>query len=279
MALLLGADVHRAELRDLERAPVPAAPRLPVDGCAGALEPNRQRDRGEQRREQYEREAGDGDVEAPLEQTRAPPEPHRRQRHQRHALDVVERRVRGEDLEVARDDRDLDVGPADRPDHVEHLLVARHRRREQHPVDLELVHDRCHVARRPEDRAELAVTLAVEEADDLEAVLGVRLELPVDELCLGAAAHDERAARLHQAREEPASNGAAGDRDEDEGRDQEQRRLDRRVDPPAGEMAQALGEDQEDQRARRASRGRCRAPRRSSRRRSSGCRSRRGGRR
>ena len=68
------------------------------------------------------------------------------------------------------------------------------------------------------------------------------------ELRLGAAADDERASRLHQAREEPASNGAAGERDEDEGRDQEQRRLDRRVDPPAGKMPQALGEDQEEQR-------------------------------
>ena len=79
-----------------------------------------------------------------------------RQRHDRHALDVVEDRVRVEDLEVAGDDRDLDVGPAHRPDEVEHLLVTGDRRGEDDAVDLELVDHGRDVVPGPEHGARAA---------------------------------------------------------------------------------------------------------------------------
>src|SRR6185312_15020896 len=49
VALRLGALVHRAELGDLERRATAAAPGLPVDGAAGALQPDRQGDRRQER--------------------------------------------------------------------------------------------------------------------------------------------------------------------------------------------------------------------------------------
>ena len=102
-ALLLRADEHRAELGDLERRADPAAARLAVDapgrGC-----------RGGSRAAIAQGAARAGRAPAPETQTSKPrfssrelrPRPHRRQRHDGHALDVVEDRVRGEDLEVAR---------------------------------------------------------------------------------------------------------------------------------------------------------------------------------
>ena len=127
--------------------------------------------------------------------------------------------MRGEDLEVARHDRDLHVGTLHGAHEVERLLVAADRGREQDAIDLELVDDSGDVLRCAEELArERRRAVAVEEADDLEAVLGVRHDLAVDEECLLAAADDQRPPRLQQAREHPASDRAAGDRDQQRAR-------------------------------------------------------------
>ena len=136
---LFGADVHRAELDDLERGAETPAARLPVERLAFAVEADGDRDCGEERREQQERRAGHDHVDGALQEPRAAAEPHRRQRHDRHALDVVELGVGREDLEVPWHDRDLHVWATNRADEIERLLVAADGRREQHAVDVMLV--------------------------------------------------------------------------------------------------------------------------------------------
>ena len=169
----------------LERRAEPAAARLPVErrpllssliATATAASSGREH---EQRRCRRRRRRP-----SRLSSARAPAEAHRRQRHDRHALDVVERRVRREDLEVARHDRDLHVGPAHRAHEVERLLVARRPTRRagrgRSRSSSTIVGDVGRASRAPA-RAAVVVAVAVEEADDLEAVLGVRLDLAVDE--------------------------------------------------------------------------------------------------
>ena len=162
-------------------------PSRPRRGCRYSAGPELSsriatRDRAQQRRQQNQRAARDDDVERALQQPRAAAEPHRRQRDDRHPLDVVQDRVRGEDLEVARHDRDLDVRTPHGPDEVQGLFVRANRGREQHAVDLELVDDVRDVVGAPEHRRrQRLLGVAVEEADDLEAVLGMRRDLAEDE--------------------------------------------------------------------------------------------------
>ena len=77
----------------------------------------------------------------------------------------------------------------------------------------------------------------------------MRLDLAVDEERLVAAADDQRPARLHHAREDPAADRAARDRNQQQRDAEEDEGLDRRVDPPAEEVVDTLREEQVAERA------------------------------
>ena len=120
-------------------------------------------------------------------------------------------------------------------------------RGDQDPVDLVGVDDRGDLGGRADDRLRQPVVLlplGAEEADDLEPVLRMRLDLAVDEARLVTAADDERAARLHHAREDPAPDRPARDRNQHERDAEEDEGLDRCVHPPAEEVVDALREEQ-----------------------------------
>ena len=123
---------------------------------------------------------------------------------------------------------------------------------EKNAIDVVLVDDRCHIAARAEHGAwyRIVVTLiAVDEADDLEPVLGMSRELAVKGAGLAPAAHDERAAALHDAGEHPAAQGAAEHGDEHERSRHEEECLHGAVHPPVRQVTDPLRQDQEHQRA------------------------------
>ena len=93
------------------------------------------------------------------------------------------------------------------------------------------------------------LALGAEEADDLEPVLRVRLDLAVDEQRLVAAADDQRPPRLHQAREDPAPDRPARDWNQQQRDAEEDEGLGRRVHPPAEEVVDPLREEQVAERA------------------------------
>ena len=139
-----------------------------------------------------------------------------------------------------------------RPEEVERLFVAPDGGCDQDPVDLVGVDDpgdlgggADHRLRQPR----VLLALGAEEADDLEPVLRMRLDLPVDQQRLVAAADDERAARLHHAREDPASDRATRDGDQDQRDPEEDEGLGRGVHPPVEEVVDTLREEQVAKRA------------------------------
>ena len=139
--LALGAHPHGAELDDPEDAPAAAVALLPEEHGPAAVELHGRRDQRQQRRQQQQAEAGDRHVHDPLGQAHAAREAHRREVHDRHSLQLLDGGVGGEHLEEARHDREVHVRAAGRAQQVERLLVRGAREREDHPVDLELVHE------------------------------------------------------------------------------------------------------------------------------------------
>ena len=95
--------------------------------------------------------------------------------------------VRPDDLEEARDEVDLDVEVLEVADQVEHLLVRVVREGDDHALDIEDLH---HLRELPETaeqgdvrEARVAVLgLVVDEADEVEPVLGMLAQLLGDEL-------------------------------------------------------------------------------------------------
>ena len=157
--------------------------------------------------------------------------------------------MRREDLEEARNDRDLHVRATHRAHEVQRRLVAADRRCEEDAVDLILLDDLRDLVGPAEDRRRRLGVVAVEEAHELEAVLGMRLDLALHEPSLRPTADHERAPRRHHARKDPASDRAADDGHEQQSGGEEERGFDRGVDPPVEEERDALGEDQVRQRA------------------------------
>ena len=88
---LLGVGDHRAELEHRERLAVLADPALAEEDRPPGVEQDRQRDHGQQRREQDQQQAGDEDVHRPL---------HRHRRPRRVAEAEVEHRQLGQPVEL-----------------------------------------------------------------------------------------------------------------------------------------------------------------------------------
>ena len=81
---------HRAELEDPEVLPVAPDADLAEEDRAAGVEPDRERERREDRRDRDQAERGGGEVEAALEQPRRAREPEAAHAQHRHAVDVVE---------------------------------------------------------------------------------------------------------------------------------------------------------------------------------------------
>ena len=175
-------------------------------------------------------------------------EAQRRQAHDRHALDVLDRRVRGEQLVVRRHDRHVDVGPAHGAQQAERLVVGRLGVGDHDPVDLLLVDD----ARQLGDGTQpaLARRPVVDEADELEPVLGVRLDLALDQVADGAGADDHGAAGPHDRGQGPRAQRAAERRDQHQRDPEHHQRLERRVDRQVEALADALADHEQHERAR-----------------------------
>ena len=123
--------------------------------------------------------------------------------------------------------------------------MARDRRREDDAVDVELVDQALHALAVRYRQAALSLVLAVHDANDLEAVLRMGLELSADELRIRTVADDERPAPLHQPGEDPAANRPAREGDENDRRRKEKRCFQRAVDPPVLQPTKNLREQQE----------------------------------
>ena len=97
----------------------------------------------------------------------------------------------------------MDVRPPDRAQQGERLVVGRVGVGDDDPVDLALVDEAGEVGDPAE--AVLARRPVVDEADEVEAVLGVRVDLAPDELADRPRADDHRAPRAHDGGQQPAS--------------------------------------------------------------------------
>ncbi len=104
------------------------------------------------------------------------------QAHQRDAFDRVQLRVRAQHLEHARNDVDLNVAVLHRANHRERLLVRVRRERDCDAVHRVRLDERGQVAGRSEEVERLisvrrSAAIAVDEADDLQSVLGMVADL------------------------------------------------------------------------------------------------------
>jgi len=125
-----------------------------------------------------------------------------RQADQRDSFERMDLGARADEVEEARNDVDLNLEIPDRPDELEQPPERILRERDDHPLDVELADDAVELRSRPEDRqlvAEIRVTLlrtVVDEAEELDAVLGMLLDPPRDELPDLARADNYRVLRI-----------------------------------------------------------------------------------
>ena len=130
-------DRHGSELHDPERAVARAHPDLAEEHGTGGVELDRDRHQGEHRREQEQAGQRHGEVHRPLQQPRRARKPYRRDADQREPLDVVDDRVRPDDLEEARHDVDLDVQLVEVADELQQVVLRVARERDDDTLDVE----------------------------------------------------------------------------------------------------------------------------------------------
>ena len=178
-----------------------------------ALEPDGQGGDGEDRREQHQREGGQRDVGAALDQGVARPQRPAAQPDQRDAPDHLDVRttVGAVQLEEARDDEDLAVHAHAAADDAHDLRVGSPAEREDDVVDVVLAHggrQDIEAAEHGERQPPAAVGgLRIDEAERREAVLGVgehRRREPFADL---AGADDDHGVRDLAYAPQPPENG------------------------------------------------------------------------
>ena len=104
--------------------------------------------------------------------------------------------VRPDDVEQPRHDVDLHVEALQPRDELDGVLVRLGRERDHHPLDIELLDQLGQIARPAQDALAAEVVsqdarAAVDEPDEIDAVLGMLEELAADELADVAGADDE----------------------------------------------------------------------------------------
>ncbi|MGA2522499.1 MAG: hypothetical protein ABSG81_16960, partial [Acidimicrobiales bacterium] len=149
-----GVDPHGTELEDLDDdAALAHALLAEVDG-AGARELHGGGDDGVQRGHDQQRGGRHRGVEGALHGAGVAPQHRAAQAQQRVAPHVVDGAVahRGGQLVEAGQDVDLDRGALARPEHVDHVGLARHAEGHHHPVDALLGQDHAQHAHAAEQR-------------------------------------------------------------------------------------------------------------------------------
>ena len=122
---------------------------------------------------------------------------------------------RADDVEEARDDVDLDVAVLELADQVERLLVrvAREARSRRSTSSRRTIGGSCSGAPRSVELVEVGaplLRLAVDEADEVDPVLGVLEQLARDDLADVAGADDDRVLQVGDVpARESAGDGAA----------------------------------------------------------------------
>src|SRR5665648_214887 len=104
VAQLVSAQVHGAELVDVEGPPSPAHPLLAEEHGAARVELDHQRDDAEHRQQEHEDHAADHEIEGALDHHVETAELDVTDVEQRDALDVINYSTRAHDLEEARHD-------------------------------------------------------------------------------------------------------------------------------------------------------------------------------
>ena len=146
-----------------------------------------------------------------------------------------------EHLEQPRDDVDLDVAVLELADHLEGLLVRVSRERDHDAMRGMRAHELRKVVGRA-DQLEVTCSVggravaAVDEADDLEAVLGMLADLAVEELRHVARADDDHVLNVGRVTSADDAGGRSEERDEqNRGQPEDDEPRQRRV-RQAGEM-------------------------------------------
>ena len=121
---LLGVRHHRPELEDRERRPADTDPRLAEEDRPAAVEEDRERDQQEAPAQSSRSAISEtSDVDRPLRAASPTRRAPRREAQNRDAFDRADAGARADQLEVARDDVDLDERVLERADQRQHLLV------------------------------------------------------------------------------------------------------------------------------------------------------------
>ena len=166
--VVLGADVHRAELVDVERLAVEPHPLLLVEhGPRGRLL-DEERDEREERREGRERARRNADVDGALQDAVEAAQRHVVEADDRDAVEVLEPRAQRDELQQVGDDVDVDAGAVGRLDQAEHLDVLVERQRHIQVVDVLAADDVVRLLQRAELRdaavADVIAAAIVEES-------------------------------------------------------------------------------------------------------------------
>ena len=127
-------------------------------------------------------------------------------------------RLRRHSLEQPRHEVDLDVERLELADRLERRLVRVARERDDHPLDVEQLDVQRDVPHAADDREVADVRpplgrVVVDEADDVEAVLGMLEELLRDQLADAARSDDQRVLDVgrRSSHERPRDDAATRD--------------------------------------------------------------------
>ena len=188
---------HRPKLRDPKDLVARSHSRLQEENGTVGVQLDHQRDEREDRRQDAEPDRRCHDVHRPLEELGRSIEAWRAHAHKRNAFDRVNVDDGTDHVEEPRDDVDLDVLVVELADEPNRCLVVLTREREDHSLDVQKRDEIEQVAGIAEEREVLEARLAllgigIDEADEVDAVLGMFQELPGDGLADVAGAHDDR---------------------------------------------------------------------------------------
>ena len=182
-----------------------------------------------------ERERRANDVDQALDHLRRPRRPHGRQADEGERLDRVVRDLRANDLEEPRDDVDLDVEVAERAHQCDPLDLRRSEKAiTTRSTSSRLTSGTTSAVGPSNGTVREVVTprarMVVDEADDVDAVLGMLAQLARDELTDVARADDDRVLDVHDAAPGGGPRDGAADDDQED-----------REDPEPGELLEGRG--------------------------------------
>ena len=188
--------MHRAKLQCRKGTHVETQACLPEEHFAGRVKSDPEGDVSEERSEEQQSDRGRGDVQAALDELGGSWKPHRRQPHEREALDGMEADPRAENLEESRHDVNLNFFVSQKTDDLQHALVRFLREGDDHTLDVEHRDDLRELLERPEDRelteiGPCLLRIVIDEAHEVDPVLGMLSQLAGDQLSDVASTDDD----------------------------------------------------------------------------------------